>query len=100
MFKNDNLFPRVMAKMKVLKGLCQAILDGSILYETILVFMNQNGDNGLKSVGQKLSDELYRTVEKGDRPIIRDRRRAHLSLTCLLPKAQQLFVTIVDLFSC
>jgi hypothetical protein len=54
----------MVEKVEVFKGPCQTVLNGSILYETILVFVNQRSDYCLQSVSQKLGNELNRAVQK------------------------------------
>jgi hypothetical protein len=63
-FKNDNFLFGMVEKVEVFKGPCQTVLNGSILYETILVFVNQRSDYCLQSVSQKLGNELNRAVQK------------------------------------
>jgi hypothetical protein len=44
----------IVCTKNILKGLGQAVLNGAILYETILIFVNELGDDLMQPVCQNL----------------------------------------------
>ena len=53
-----------------LKGKSQTVLDISPFYETILILMNDRGDDFLSSIGHKLCNNFEREADQGNRPKI------------------------------